>query len=76
MQYNKVGKGNSFQYVCQYRYAILADMTRPLRIGFAGAFYYITSRGNAKQAIFLHEKDFTDFLGVLCLKVILQDLTP
>jgi len=49
-------------------------MTRPLRIEFAGAVYHITSRGNAKQAIFLHEKDFTDFLGVLCLKVILQDL--
>jgi hypothetical protein len=51
-------------------------MTRPLRIGFAGAVYYLTSRGNAKQVIFLDEKDFTDFLGVLCLKVILQDLTP
>jgi len=23
LQYNKVGKGNSFQYACQYRYAIL-----------------------------------------------------
>ena len=35
--------------------------------------YYCTSRGNARQAIFLDEKDFTDFLGFLCLKVILQD---
>lgn len=51
-------------------------MTRPLRIEFAGAVYQITSRGNAKQAIFLNEKDFADFLGVLCLKVILQVLTP
>jgi len=41
-------------------------MTRPLRIEFAGAVYHITSRGNAKQAIFLDEKDFADFLGVLC----------
>jgi putative transposase len=41
-------------------------MTRPLRIEFAGAVYHLTSRGNAKQAIFLAEKDFADFLGVLC----------
>jgi len=38
-------------------------MTRPLRIEFAGAVYHITSRGNAKQAIFLHEKDFANFLS-------------
>ncbi|PKP60854.1 addiction module toxin RelE, partial [Candidatus Atribacteria bacterium HGW-Atribacteria-1] len=41
-------------------------MTRPLRIEFKGAVYHITSRGNAKQAIFLDEKDFADFLSVLC----------
>ena len=41
-------------------------MTRPLRIEFKGAVYHITSRGNAKQAIFLDEKDFADFLRVLC----------
>ena len=41
-------------------------MTRPLRIEFKGAVYHITSRGNARQAIFLDEKDFADFLGVLC----------
>jgi len=44
-------------------------MTRPLRIEFAGAVYHLTSRGNAKQAIFLDEKDFADFLGVLGLVV-------
>ena len=44
-------------------------MTRPLRIEFAGAVYHLTSRGNAQQAIFLAEKDFADFLGVLCLVV-------
>jgi len=37
-------------------------MTRPLGIEFAGAVYRLTSRGNAKQLIFLNEKDFTDFL--------------
>jgi len=41
-------------------------MTRPLRIEFEGAVYHITSRGNARQAIFLDEKDFADFLRVLC----------
>jgi len=48
-------------------------MTRQLRIEFAEAVYHLTSRGNAQQAIFLDEKDFANFLGVLCLKVILQD---
>ena len=41
-------------------------MTRPLRIEFNGAVYHITSRGNARQTIFLDEKDFADFLRVLC----------
>lgn len=40
-------------------------MTRPLRIEFNGALYHITSRGNARQAIFLNGKDFADFLGIL-----------
>jgi len=30
-----------------------------------GAVYHITSRGKAQQAIFLLEKDFTDFLRSL-----------
>ena len=29
-----------------------------------------------RQVIFIAEKDLTDFLGVLCLKVILQGLPP
>ena len=40
-------------------------MTRPLRIEFNGALYHITSRGNTRQAIFLNEEDFTDFLEIL-----------
>ena len=40
-------------------------MTRPLRIEFKGAVYHITSRGNTRQAIFLDEKDFANFLTVL-----------
>jgi hypothetical protein len=30
-----------------------------------GAVYHLTSRGNTQQAIFLDEKDFTDFLRSL-----------
>jgi len=41
-------------------------MARPLRIEFPGALYHITSRGNARQDIFLHEKDYRTFLEVLC----------
>ena len=41
-------------------------MTRPLRIEFNGAVYHVTSRGNTRQAIFLTEEDFADFLRVLC----------
>ena len=40
-------------------------MSRPLRIEFNGALYHITSRGNARQAIFLSGEDFTDFLRIL-----------
>jgi REP element-mobilizing transposase RayT len=44
-------------------------MSRPLRIEFPGALYHITSRGNARRKLFLDEKDYTDFLQVLCLVV-------
>ncbi|MEA2022262.1 MAG: transposase [Candidatus Caldatribacteriota bacterium] len=40
-------------------------MTRPLRIEFNGALYHITSRGNARQAIFLNREDFSAFLKIL-----------
>ncbi len=33
---------------------------------FKGSIYHLTSGRNTKQAIFLDEKDFTDFLGLLC----------
>lgn len=42
-------------------------MARPLRIEYAGAVYHLTSRGNAREAIFLDERDYTEFLEVLCL---------
>jgi REP element-mobilizing transposase RayT len=40
-------------------------MSRPLRIEFPGAVYHITSRGNARQDIFLNDGDRSTFLSVL-----------
>lgn len=40
-------------------------MSRPLRIEYPGAFYHVTSRGNARAAIFLDDDDRTAFLNVL-----------
>ena len=40
-------------------------MSRPLRIEYPGAVYHITSRGNARQSIFLQDKDRETFLEIL-----------
>ncbi|MDF0676365.1 MAG: transposase [Nitrospira sp.] len=40
-------------------------MARPLRIEFSGALYHVTTRGNARQDIFLDDEDRHRFLGVL-----------
>jgi len=40
-------------------------MARPLRIQFEGAVYHLTSRGNARQDIFLDDEDRAVFLEVL-----------
>ena len=40
-------------------------MTRPLRIEYPGAIYHITSRGNARERIFLEDADRLIFLEVL-----------
>jgi len=40
-------------------------MARPLRIEFEGALYHITSRGNAREKIFLDDEDRSDFLATL-----------
>ncbi len=42
-----------------------AFMARPLRVEFAGAFYHVTSRGNARSDIFLDERDRAAFLDVV-----------
>ena len=40
-------------------------MARPLRIQFEGALYHVTSRGNARQEIFLDNDDRAAFLAVV-----------
>ena len=40
-------------------------MARPLRIEYQGAVYHITSRGNARQDIFLDDKDHAKFLEIV-----------
>jgi len=49
----------------QQKYCYTFLMTRPLRIEFNGALYHVTTRGNARQAIFLSGEDFTNFLSTL-----------
>jgi len=44
-------------------------MARPLRLEFPGAVYHITSRGNARQAIFIDDEDRGGFLDVLSMVV-------
>lgn len=44
---------------------ILLDMSRPLRIEYPGAFYHVTSRGNARKNIFLTDEDREQFLFLL-----------
>ena len=40
-------------------------MSRPLRLQYPGAVYHLTSRGNARQKIFLDDTDRTSFLNTL-----------
>ena len=40
-------------------------MARQLRIEYEGAYYHILSRGNARDDIFLNDKDRQDFLNLL-----------
>jgi putative transposase len=44
-------------------------MARPLRIEFPGGVYHVTSRGNARQAIFMDNEDRGGFLDVLSMVV-------
>jgi REP element-mobilizing transposase RayT len=40
-------------------------MARPLRLGFSGAVYHLTSRGNARQKIFFNDADRELFVETL-----------
>jgi len=40
-------------------------MARPFRLEYEGALYHVTSRGNAREAIFLADPDRELFLQVL-----------
>lgn len=40
-------------------------MARQLRVGFEGAFYHITSRGNLREKVFFEDKDREKFLEIL-----------
>lgn len=40
-------------------------MARPLRIEYKGGFYHVTARGNARAPVFLDDRDFRAFLGLL-----------
>jgi putative transposase len=44
-------------------------MVRPLRIEYPGAFYHLTSRGNAQEEIFRDYADRDGFLAVLAAVV-------
>jgi len=44
-------------------------MSRPLRIGYSGALYHLTSRGNAREAIFVDDSDRQIFLHGLAAVV-------
>jgi putative transposase len=43
-------------------------MARPLRIEYSGAVYHVTSRGNARQAIFRDDRDRQRLLAVLAVE--------
>jgi putative transposase len=44
-------------------------MARPLRVEFPGAVYHVTSRGNARQSIFIDDEDRGGFLDLLSIVV-------
>jgi putative transposase len=40
-------------------------MARPLRLEFEGAVYHLTSRGNAREKVFVDDRDRARFLKIL-----------
>lgn len=46
-------------------WSVLRAMARPLRLELAGGLYHVTSRGNARNAIYLDDKDRLNWLELL-----------
>ena len=44
-------------------------MARPIRIEYPGAYYHVTSRGNARERIFDNESDYEAFIEILAESV-------
>ncbi len=44
-------------------------MARPIRVEYEGGLYHVTSRGNARQDVFLDSEDYQDFLRLLSMVV-------
>lgn len=61
--YQKVKLGS--RLVISYWLGAVYAMARPLRIEFPGALYHVTSRGNARQRVFLDDEDRETFLATL-----------
>ena len=40
-------------------------MARPIRVEYEGGLYHVTSRGNARQDVFVDEQDYSTFLRIL-----------
>jgi len=40
-------------------------MARPIRVEYEGGLYHVTSRGNARQEVFVDEQDLTTLLRIL-----------
>jgi len=56
------GKQSCLSYNYRCFWVILPlPMAIPMRIEFPGAVYHITSRGNARQDIFLYDRDSANF---------------
>ena len=56
---------------CRRWFRTVSAMTRPLRLEFPGALYYVTSRGNRRGAIYRDDADrrvWLDILGAVCAR--------
>src|SRR5215510_3554980 len=59
------GAGKRGQVLIYQFLGYAAAMARLLRLAYPGAFYYVSTRGNARQAIYLDDQDRQMFLSSL-----------